>query len=399
MDNQQTDRLLQLMIEQLELPDSAYEKAVCRYEDLGAWLCREESTCSAYDPYIFPQGSFRLGTAIRPLDGKEEYDLDLACELKAGITKETHTQEFVKQSTGDDIETFRVARGIKAPREEKHRCWRLYYSDQISFHMDVVPSIPEAQPQLQQIREAMVKASRSADLASTASATTVSITDDRHPRYRSICGDWNTSNPEGYARWFEAQMRLAHANLAETIAVFKAAQIDDVPVYKWKTPLQRVVQLLKRHRDQMFRDDPEVMPVSIIITTLAGRAYQGEADIQSAMSNTLARLTTLVNERSPRIPNPVDPAEDFADGWARPECRHLRLEENFWRWVEQARSDFALLTDSDDAAFVTDQVKQKYALGVNADEMAAALGLVSGRTAPKVHVITGQAAKPWRMEQ
>jgi len=398
MDNQQTNRLLETMVQMLELPDSAYEKAISRYEDLGEWLCREESTCSAFDPHIFPQGSFRLGTANRPLDGKEEYDLDLACKLMAKITKESHTQEFVKETTGDEIEAYRVARSIKAPREEKHRCWRLYYADQVSFHMDVVPCIPEAQSRQQQIREAMIKASASVDLAGTASTATVSITDDRHPGYRRICDDWNISNPEGYAQWFEAQMRLAQALLADTTAMFKAAHIDDVPVYKWKTPLQRVVQLLKRHRDQMFRDDPDVKPVSIIITTLAGRSYQGQTDIQSALSNTLARIPTLVNQDSPRIPNPVDPSEDFADRWARPECRHLRLEENFWYWVEQVRSDVELLSKSEDAEFITNQVQRKFSLTINADELATGVGLVAGPTAPKVHVITGQAAKPWRTE-
>jgi hypothetical protein len=35
-----------------------------------------------------------------------------------------------------------------------------------------------------------------------------------------------------------------------------------------KTPLQQAVQILKRHRDMMFADDPEHKPISVIITTL-----------------------------------------------------------------------------------------------------------------------------------
>ena len=44
------------MIELLELPDSAYEKAKKRYEDLGDWFDREESTVKDNNPHIFPQG-------------------------------------------------------------------------------------------------------------------------------------------------------------------------------------------------------------------------------------------------------------------------------------------------------------------------------------------------------
>ena len=60
--------ILDEMISNLELPDSAYEKANSRYEDIGDWLGRADSKCHSNGPHIFPQGSFRLGTAIRPLD-------------------------------------------------------------------------------------------------------------------------------------------------------------------------------------------------------------------------------------------------------------------------------------------------------------------------------------------
>ena len=55
-----------------------------------------------------------------------------------------------------------------------------------------------------------------------------------------------------------------------------AESVRAVPKYQSnKTPLQRAVQILKRHRDIMFAGD-EDKPVSIIITTLAAKAYQGD---------------------------------------------------------------------------------------------------------------------------
>jgi hypothetical protein len=61
---EQRNYILENMIKNLELPESAYEKARKRYEDLGEWFGREESTVKDNDPHIFPQGSFRLGTAM-----------------------------------------------------------------------------------------------------------------------------------------------------------------------------------------------------------------------------------------------------------------------------------------------------------------------------------------------
>jgi len=89
--SEQKRLLLEKMVELLELPDSAYQKAKDRYDDIGEYLGREKSSCHDNDPHVFPQGSFRLGTAIRPLDEKDEYDLDLACNLSSGISHETHT--------------------------------------------------------------------------------------------------------------------------------------------------------------------------------------------------------------------------------------------------------------------------------------------------------------------
>ena len=97
MNNDQIRILLESLIELLKLPDLAYESAVKRYNDLGEWFDRDESSCRENDPHIFPQGSFRLGTAIRPLNGNESYDLDLACNLQAGINSQSHSQERIRR--------------------------------------------------------------------------------------------------------------------------------------------------------------------------------------------------------------------------------------------------------------------------------------------------------------
>jgi hypothetical protein len=113
------------------------------------------------------------------------------------------------------------------------------------------------------------------------------------------------------------------------------ASVDDVPVFAWKTPLQRSIQVLKRHRDVMFRNARSLRPISMIITTLSAHAYQGEPNLWDALLGILDRMPGFVRDQAPRVPNPVNPAEDFAEKWAEDQ----RLEDSFWQWHAQARVD------------------------------------------------------------
>lgn len=396
MDNQSDNTIMEVIAETIDILESTYDKAERRYRDLGDWLGRDDSACAPHGPHVFPQGSFRLGTVIRPLSGEEEYDLDLACELRKGIAKSTHSQEQVKNLVGDEIESYRDYRGIEEEKEEKHRCWRLLYKDQMKFHMDIVPCIPEEEQRRQSIRVAMTKQGVADWLAETVSALTVAITDDRHPHYGSISSEWNISNPEGYARWFESRMKLAKQFIEKRVMITKAASVDDLPTYQWKTPLQRCVQILKRHRDVMFVEYPEGKPISVIITTLAAKAYAGESNVDEAMRNILGNIDRLVSRHEPRIPNPVDPTEDFADKWTTREGLSMKLEENFWMWLEQAKADFEVIKSSDDLRFIAQQATQKFAASPDVSRIKGALGVVTPSIIvnPKSHNIISPA-KPW----
>lgn len=382
--------VLENITEQLELPESAYEKAKNRYDDIGNWLGRKESLCKDNDPHIFSQGSFRLGTAIYPIDKNEAYDLDLVCNLRKGISKNSHAQEALKMLLGTEIEAYRVAKGIKAPKEEKHRCWRLEYQDELSFHMDIVPCIPGDKSGQKNIFESMKKYGVVASAAESLSLLSVSITDDRHPGYKRICDDWYISNPEGYAQWFESRMNQLLAKIEARI------QVDNIPLFKRKTPLQRCVQLLKRHRDHMFNKVPDLKPISIIITTLAAQAYKGEFDIESTLSNILLQMHDFIKSGNSIVLNPVNPEENFADRWSMPQYRHLQLRENFKKWVIQAQNDFDLLGTTDDVHFISEQADQKFSVKMNTDDLAKRLGLMPASISiitPKDHAIS-TPAKP-----
>ena len=386
------DELLKRLVETLDLPDSAYERAAARYNDLGEWLGREESTVERFDPHVFPQGSFRLGTAIRPLDNSEKYDLDLACKLSKEASKSHYTQEQIKTLVGFETNKYREARGIDSPQEEKHRCWRLDYKDQPSFHMDIVPCIPGSDSEKRAVFAKMAL-HEDTEISQIASQYAVSITDDRLPNFRVLSDDWLSSNPEGYAQWFEARMTTKR-----TITLNEKAQVDDLPAFKRKTPLQRVVQILKRHRDQMFKNDEDSKPISVIISSLAARAYQGENSLEEALGGILGRMGDHVNSATPRVANPVNPDEDFADRWGMPLYEDLQLERNFWNWLAQAQTDFEILFAQKGAVFIREQVQTKFGASLSVGTIAMAIGeSANAETIPsQVQILSGENPKPWR---
>jgi hypothetical protein len=358
----------------IDIPDSAYETAQKRYTDLAEWFGRPESRCSPYSPHIYPQGSFRLGTVVRPLSTDGEYDLDVGCRLTRGIGTATHTQKQLKELVGTDLADYRRARRISERLDEMRRCWRLKYADELSFHMDTVPSIPESADRRQVIREAMIRAGTADDLARRVADLTGAITDNQHPRYDAISLDWRVSNSQGYALWFEARMKLASDLLLEQALNAGRSRVDDLPVYRWKSPLQACVQILKRHRDLMFADAPDGAPISVIITTLAGRAYQGETNVGAALGRILSTMGGYISSELPRIPNPVNPAEDFADKWGEPKYRHLNLEAKFWGWLKQAASDFNSIGESRDIGRIIEHARRGFAVPLDPRKIAAALG-------------------------
>lgn len=393
----QKEKVLEGLIERLELPDSAYEKAKNRYEDLGEWFNRDNSELKSYNVHIFPQGSFLLGTAIRPINEEEEYDLDLACKLRQGISKSSHTQKELKELVGKELEAYRKARGIKESLIPKHRCWRLEYHDDISFHLDIVPAIPIDNVKKSMLFEAMNKRGTVENVAIDASEKAISITDDRDPNYDEVVDEWNISNPEGYSIWFNEQNKPN-----ENYMILEKAQVDRVPIYKQKTPLQRCIQLFKRHRDIMFGDD-DSKPISIIITTLAAKAYNGETDIYSAFSNILEVMASQINTQHPRVPNPVNPEEDFADRWAMPEYNHLNLEQNFMIWLHQAKRDFNSITTLTDPVLLSEAINKSFSVNIDSEDIKKNFGLndfgqvLTPKPKPKVHNIHNPA-KPWKQK-
>lgn len=390
--NTKANQILEALVATLDIPESAYDKASVRYKSVGEWLQRPQSRCSKNQPNVYPQGSFRIGTVIRPLTEDESYDLDMGCRLQVGITKQTHTQEQLKGLIGAELEDYRKANGIQNQLEEKRRCWRLQYQDEMDFHMDTVPSIPEDAARRVELLEAMKRRYVGDSLAKSIADKAGAITDNKDANYRSLSANWRVSNSEGYALWFESRMR--QGTVVENVLKHTGlASVDKLPAHKWKTPLQRCIQLLKRHRDVMFADSPDSKPISVIINTLAAHSYSGEAMLFDAMSAILSKMDGFVLQTRPRVPNPVNHSEDFADKWYDPAYAKHDLENSFKQWLIQARADFKILAEVQSAGRLLQLSEAKLKIRLSERDLRVDFGPAAVITPKPVEIQT--PARPW----
>ena len=342
----QVSQLLESIAKALDISDSHYEQAVKRYESVSMWLKRYESIVACYNPEIYSQGSFALGTVTKPISDADEYDIDLVSEL--GFRKDEITQEQLKNLVGKEIKAYARANNMNSPAEEGRRCWTLNYADGAQFHMDILPAIPDAETFNRLLESSGHSPSIWSDFA-------IAITDKTLPNYSRINSDWPRSNPTGYAAWFRSRMETQFNAGRKFLAESSHTQVEDVPEYKVKTPLQRAIQILKRHRDIMFAKDPDNKPSSIIITTLAGHAYNDEPNLLDTLKNLVEHMPKRIKDGNgvTLIPNPVNPLENFADKWKeRP-----KRKQNFYGWLQQVQQDLDKTLELGDIPGVAESLK------------------------------------------
>ena len=73
------DDLLFEVCEDLQLSPYRYIQANDRYKAVATVLEADGSPIGRFRPRIYPQGSMRLGTTVKPVEGP--HDLDFVCEL------------------------------------------------------------------------------------------------------------------------------------------------------------------------------------------------------------------------------------------------------------------------------------------------------------------------------
>jgi hypothetical protein len=303
--------LMDMIGEKLDITDTQFKKAKDRYEAVGQWLvdgeyCLVGKQICLKDGDIYPQGSLKLETAVKPL-AQEEFDVDLVFFTPNVSTNDIEPSEL-NRLLGDRL---RLHSKYKDMMEPLKRGWRITYADE--FHLDITPSINNH----------------------TEPHNASELVPDRKIQ------NWKPSNPKEYADWFDDAAKVIPSFSLRKIALeSKATTITDFPENTRKKPLlKRYVQLMKRHRDVMFKDK-EQKPISIIITTLATHAYaycvrnftyDNEFDL---LTDTLKHMPTFIegDEGNYRVMNPKTTYENFAERWNEVPLK----KKTFDKWHEGA---------------------------------------------------------------
>lgn len=333
----QFGEILEELGKSLDISETQFNTAVSSYQAVGEQLSKEDGLLAVYNPEILPQGSFMLGTMVKPINEDDDLDIDLVCNL---IGKNGHwTQRDLKKNVGDQLKQNELYKS-KVKLKDGRRCWTLYYRETSDnpnnkYHLDILPSIVDSNYR-RMFTESLKSYSDLGELGKLA----IRITDKERNdfNYETDHTNWLKSNPFGYAKWF-----FNRAEVSSTRRVMLTEAIKPVPNYQEnKLPLQRVVQILKRHRDMLFNGD-EDKPISIIITTLAARAYNKEENVLDALINVVQKMPDFIvdwysiedSKWIKRITNPVNEEENFADKWVD----HPQRQTYFFDWMKRVQED------------------------------------------------------------
>lgn len=393
------------IIAQLDISPTMYQNAVEKYQSIAKYL---ESNGIEADMY--PQGSFALGTVVRPFtkDPNAAYDLDFICQMK--VSKNDMSPAELRKAIEDILcqsDLYKEKLVICA------ECLTIEYADinGVSFSIDVVPAVDETEEKKSQLR----LISENPDLIDDAIAIPEKYEEDKEVY------DWMTNNPRGYRIWFDRinepfrinnQMERRQQMFENNRAVFASA--EEIPEGLDRSAMQQVIQILKHHRNVYYDKIPNgdsTKPISAIISTIVARIASqaftnssvfdlliyvlGELDIYS-MQQTLSdgefsiryQNKTAVRRKGEKwvIENPANPGDNLADQWNEDSITPVR----FFAWLKAVRENLVDSLMENDDVFRT---KIENAFGRY--NVQKTWGTKYGYIAPKP-ITSSSPAKPWK---
>ena len=304
------DIILSSLAEELNISDTMYERAVQSYSALGEYL-RKANTDWVVE--VYPQGSFEMGTVVKPLSDEDQYDVDLVVLVESPVFSAKELRESI-------LALLEEYGRYEGKIEDKKRCIRIQYKDSAQFHMDIACA-----------KNALIQGNN-----------IISIS--QHDNNGSY--DFSPSDPLGYITWFKDAMRYYELPEMRALSekVTSSTDVTPLPLIKIHTTLQQSIQLLKRHRDIYFESNIDNSPSSIIITTLCALSYDHivknqmqsksiYATIKSMLEN-FSRYITIKNGEY-HLDNPVLKNENFLASWKA----NGNLKQHFDSWIRKATID------------------------------------------------------------
>ncbi len=316
--------MLDSVFDNLDLTKTQQERIETAYKAVGNYLASCDHPLLK-DAQIYPQGSMRLRTTNKPLS-QEEFDVDLILFLPhAGYATRDEIVEVVKQHLLDnDV--------YKDLVEDLPRGLRINYKG--DYHLDITPAKEYNLPGFLGHPLWVV---------------------DKHTGFKE-------SNPEGMAQGFDKAcsmlpvIRRRHV-LLEALT---NKSVTELPDQSKKKPLNRIIQILKRHRDVWSQQDgnlhADFRPISVIITMLASQAYVEVVKSGKEYDNEFDLILDVIelmplhiesNFDEVLVTNPTMRPENYAEKWNRTErLEGQKYRKAFYAWHQAAVDTFERLAST-----------------------------------------------------
>lgn len=352
------------ILKNMDISPSMYKNATDKYSALASYL--EDYGILAK---IYPQGSFAIGTVIKPnnygLDAY--YDLDIICQIQG------KKSEYSPSSLREKVKIALVSNELYKNRLSiLDECFSIEYAEinNSGFIIDIVPAIDESED----IKNRLIQGSENSQLINTSIALPKQISKEEY--------EWITNNPLGFKKWFDEinQQYLEPIIYKQKEKFFIENRnlylsVDDVPEYLVKTPLQRVIQIFKYHRDIYYlhiKNGNEIKPISailnVIVTNIA-KYYNKNCTVFELLEYILSELDiysnylytsgvefrikfenrSVISKSAGKwlVKNPANPEDNLADKWNENED----IANRFFKWIKVLREDLISSLDSDDEFF------------------------------------------------
>lgn len=363
--------ILERILAECDLPPDLYRRALDHYKEKTDYLKTCPVLCD-YEVTLKPQGSTSTGTTVPPpTKRKGDFDVDLLIAIEASRThfspRNLHSDIGVhlRKAYGKDLSRLRLG-------------WQLNDAFEHRMHFDVVPAVRTHHAIHGNILSATVWEQNT----------------------------WKETNPESYTARFnelaekmpilESQL-IACANSAEPMMNKRAhvPKVEQMPAFTpFKKPLQRIVQLTKRHRDMWFLGRPENgldrKPASIVVTTILWYAYEryvidrvfpNVTSILKVMASALTDEHILL--RVPKhngfeylLPNPTLMDENLVGKWNKAENKRDVAE--YFEWAKSYQGFIDALAKEEGRHFLNRRLTE----GLGADYVQPVLEKVVAEVAP-----------------
>lgn len=334
---------LEKIAKQLDISLTMYKNATEKYESISKYLDNNGIVA-----HIYPQGSFRTGTVVRPTKNSVEanYDLDVICE--SNQYWENTNPKYIKNSIGDILKDSDLYGKKLLP--EDSICWTLEYaedSNEVGFLLDIVPAAINKSV-IGNIGKYIEKGIK------------ITVKNKENNEY-----SWKDSNPEGTALWFDEinslflnkhRRSLRESVFYENRNLFSSsATIEDVPDSYLHTVLQRCIQLIKRHRDNYYEraNKLEYKPTSHVILILISQIAKEHAfsNIYDLLKTVLLELNNNLNKYIDNnddkfvYKNPINESENIIQDWNK---NHY---DAFKKWINEFLNEVDKLQNSNENAY------------------------------------------------